>query len=159
MKWTIHELMKKAKSDNSVEFSLDLNEFISEELEDLETISDTHVTGFYLYDEDEEIFDFELHVETTLTMLCALTLKEVTVPLDFQTHLGFSLEYIDDDIHVIEGITIDIDQYIFSEILVEKPMKVYSPGALEEYHEDNFEPDEEELLKISPFAKNNKEED
>ncbi len=152
MKWTIHELMKRAKSDNSLDFTLDLKEFITEELEDLVDISETKITGDYMYDDVEEIFDFYLHINTQLIMLCALTLREVPVDLNFNTHLSFSKEYVDDDTHVIEGITIDINEYIFSEILVEKPMKIYSKDALKEYHEDIHKLDEEELMANSPFA-------
>ncbi|MBN2540204.1 MAG: hypothetical protein JXB08_01630 [Bacilli bacterium] len=159
MKWTIQELIKKAKSDNTIETTLQLSRFLTEELEDLVGIGDTLVTGDYTYDDIEEVFDFQLHIETTLTMLCALTLKEVPVKLNFTSHIGFSLVYIDDDTHVIDGITIDLDQYIFSEILVEKPMKVYSPQAMEEYREDIYEMDEEERMATSPFAKYIKEEE
>ncbi len=153
MKWTIHELIKNAKSNNNLEFTLDLNRFITEDQEDLVSISETKVSGFYVYDELNEIFDFELRIETILTMLCALTLEEVKVSLDFASQMSFSSDYIDDDIHVIDSFTLDIDQYIFSEILIEKPMKVYSKNALEDYQEEIYEMNEKELLENSPFAK------
>ena len=153
LKWTIHELVKKAKTDNSLDFTLDLNRFLTEDLEDLVELSETKVNGYYEYDETNEIFDFHLDIETTLTMLCALTLREVFVPLDFTSKISFASEFVDDDTHLIDGITLDIDQYVFSEILIEKPMKVYSPHALEEYKEDIQTMDEEEKLADSPFAK------
>ena len=153
LKWTIHELIKKAKTNKNLEFSLDLGQFITEKQEDLVDISLTTVSGFYEYFENEKLFVFDLNIMTSVTMLCSLTLKEVNIDLDFETQLNFSVEYIDDDTHVLEGITIDIDQYIFSEILIEKPMKVYSPNALDEYEEDVFEASEEELISSSPFAK------
>jgi len=153
LKWTIHELIKNAKSNNNLEFTLDLNRFITEDQEDLVSISETKVSGFYVYDELNEIFDFELRIETILTMLCALTLEEVKVSLDFASQMSFSSDYIDDDIHVIDSFTLDIDQYIFSEILIEKPMKVYSKNALEDYQEEIYEMNEKELLENSPFAK------
>jgi uncharacterized metal-binding protein YceD (DUF177 family) len=153
LKWTIHELIKNSKTDPDLRFSLELNGFITEEIEDLDHISITEVDGFYEYDKDEQLFVFDLNIKTQLTMLCALTLKEVLVDLDFNTRLNFSTSPADDDTHLIEGITIDIDQYIFSEILIEKPMKIYAPGALKNYHEDIHEMDEEELISSSPFAK------
>jgi len=153
LKWTIHELVKKAKTENSLDFTLDLNRFITEDQEDLVSISKTQITGQYWYDEPNEIFDFQLNIKTTLTMLCALTLREVKVNLDFTSQLSFSSDFVDDDTHVIDGITIDIDQYIYSEILIEKPMKVYSPHAREEYKEDIEILDEEEKIAASPFAK------
>lgn len=153
MKWTIHELIKKAKTDTEFALNLDLTRFITEKDEDLVEISATRVNGEYEYFEDEDLFVFNLHIQTTLTMLCSLTLKEVKVPLSFDSQLGFSMAYIDDDTHIIEGISIDLAPYVFSEILVEKPMKVYAPGALENYHEEIHEMDEEELISTSPFAK------
>ena len=153
MKWTIHELIKKAKNQNALEFSLDLNKYITEKQEDLVKINETKIKGYYDYFEDDELIVFVLNIKTELIMLCSLTLQEVKVDLNFDTEINFSTEYIDDDTHVIDGITIDLDQYIFSEILVEKPMKVYAEGALKEYKEDIFEASEEELISNSPFAK------
>lgn len=153
MKWTIHELIKNSKTNTDLEFSLDLNHFITEDIEDLVRMPNTKVTGFYDYYEEDELFVFDLSVKTELIMLCALTLEEVKVDINFHTQLNYSTDPLDDDTHKIEGITIEIDQYIFSEILVEKPMKVYAKGALENYHEDIYEIPDEEIVSSSPFAK------
>ena len=153
MKWTIHELIKRSKTNTDLEFTLDLNGYITEEIEDLEKISITEVEGFYDVIKEENLFIFDLNIKTQLTMLCSLSLKEVTVDLDFNAVINFSTTPVDDDTHKIEGITVDIDQYIFSEILIEKPMKAYDPEALANYKEDIHEMDEEELTSSSPFAK------
>ncbi len=153
MKWTIHELIKRVKQENNLDFSLDLNQYITEKQEDLVDMSIADISGYYDYFEDENLFVFDLNIKVDLTMLCSLTLNEVNVSLDFNTEINFSTGYIDDDTHIIEGITIDIDQFIFSEILIEKPMKVYAKNALNEYHEENYELSEEELETTSPFAK------
>ncbi|MBI9010020.1 MAG: hypothetical protein JEZ05_08310 [Tenericutes bacterium] len=153
MKWTIHELIKRSKTDTDLDFTLDLNGYITEEIDDLEKISITEIEGFYDFIKEENLFIFDLNIKTKLTMLCSLSLKEVIVDLDFNTHLNFSTTPVDDDTHLIEGITIDIDQYIFSEILIEKPMKAYDPEALANYKEDIHLMDEEELTSSSPFAK------
>ncbi len=153
MKWTIHELIKRVKADSDLDFKLELQGYITEKEEDLVRISTTEVSGYFDYYKDEGLFVFDLDIQTTLTMLCSLTLKEVLVELDFSSQLNFSTEYIDDDTHLLEGITVDLDQYIFSEILIEKPMKVYDPNALKEYKEEIFKASEEELITSSPFAK------
>ncbi len=153
MKWTIQELIKNSKSNTGLNFKLKLDNYITEEIEDLVKISDTLIVGNFEYIEDEELFIFYLNIKTKLTMLCALTLKEVEVDLDFNSELNFSTDPMDDDTHKIEGITIELDQYIFSEILIEKPMKVYAPGALKNYKEDIYEMDEEEKVSSNPFAK------
>ena len=153
MKWTIHELIKKVKNQNDLFFLLDLNRFITKKEEDLVKIGETEVSGYYNYYKDDNLIVFDLNIKTIITMLCSLTLNEVNVNLDFNAVFNFSTEYIDDATLLIEGITIDIDQYIFSEILIEKPMKVYAPEALDTYKEDIFVATEEELITNSPFAK------
>ncbi len=153
MKWTIHELIKMARSENTFDFTLDLNRFITEEFEDFVRLSPTEVKGNYEVLDEKRLFVFNLNIKTEITMLCSLTLKEVPVNLDFATELRFSTEYIDDDTHVLDGITIDLEPYVFSEILIEKPMKVISEDAYEEYKEDNFKLPEEEILENNPFAK------
>ena len=153
LKWTIHELIKKAKNDNYINEIIDLKAFLNPEIDDLVDISKTSVEGSYHYYPDEEIFEFDLNIKTQLTMLCSISLDLVNIDLDFDTQLNFSVDYIDDNTHVIEGITLDLKPYIFSEILVEKPMRVISKGAYENFHEEVIEISEEELEETNPFAK------
>ncbi len=153
LKWTIHELIKKARNENTFNITLDLSKYITDDFEDLVAISETQVTGEFEVLAENVLFVFNMNIKTVLTMLCSLTLKEVPVKLDFDTELRFSTEYIDDDTHELEGITIDLEPYVFSEILVEKPMKVISEEARKEYVEENFEIPEEEIIENSPFAK------
>lgn len=153
LKWTIHELKKKVYSDNDIDQDLNLESFISEDFNDLIDISNTHVSGYFEYIKEDDIFGFYLNIKTTLTMLCSITLKEVDVELDFNSDLYFSQTSDEDDVHRIDGITIDLVPYIFSEIITEKPMKVIAPGAYDEYEEEIEELDEEEIVSNSPFAK------
>ncbi|QWC00446.1 DUF177 domain-containing protein [Mycoplasmatota bacterium] len=153
MKWTIHELMKKVHSDNEVYETFDLRPYLSEDFNDLADILPTSVSGYFDYIKDEEVFAFYLHIKTTLKMLCSISLEEVIVPLDFHSELYFSETKEDDDIHLIDGITIDLKPYIFSEIITEKPMRVVSENAYENYEEEIEELNEEEIVEDSPFAK------
>jgi uncharacterized protein len=153
LKWTIHELIKKATNDNYIDAKLDLRKYLREDFIDLVDIFDTSVTGDFTYHEVDEVFTFNLNIKTTLIMLCSITLEEIPVNLDFTSQLNFSVEFIDDDTHVIEGITLDIEPYIFSEIIIEKPMKIISSGAYEKYHEEIEELTEEEIIESSPFAR------
>jgi len=153
LKWTIHELKKKVYSDNEIDQVIDLKSFLSEDFNDLTDISPTAVKGYFQYIIDEDVYAFYLNVKTSLTMLCSITLKEVIVDMDFNIELYFSETNDEDDIHLIEGITIDLSPYIFSEIIVEKPMRVISPNANDQYLEEKVTLDEEEVLENSPFAK------
>ena len=153
MKWTIHELIKYADNDIDLNRKINLKEFLSEDFNDVVDILDTSVSGNFEYIRVEDTFAFYLNIKTTLIMLCSITLKKVNVDLDFNTDLYFSRDYIDDDTHVIDGITIDLKPYIFSEIITEKPMRVVSQHAYENYEEDIEKLDEEEIVENSPFAK------
>jgi len=153
LKWTIHELIKKANNENFIQAKLDLRPYLSKEFEDLIDILETDVSGDYESFQAEEMFSFNLDIKTTLIMLCSITLKEIEVPLNFHSQINFSLSFIDDDTHVIEGITIDLKPYIFSEILVEKPMRVISEDAYNDYHDEITKLTEEEKEVNNPFAK------
>lgn len=153
VKWTIHELKKKVYSDNEIDASVDLSSFVTEDFNDIKKISSTQVTGYFFYEEEEDIYTFSLDIQTTLTMLCSITLKEVDVALDFHSDIMFSETTEDDDIHKIDGITIDLLPYVFSEIVTEKPMKVVSEDAYENSDEEQETLTEEEIVENSPFAK------
>lgn len=153
LKWTIHELVKKAKNDNLIEGTLDLRKFLSSDVIDLLDISSTKVAGKYYYNEIENIFSFHLNIDTELKMLCSLSLETVSVNLNFYSQINFSVNYIDDDTHVINGITIDLAPYIFAEILIEKPMRVIASNAKIDVKQDLIELTDEEKEAANPFAK------
>lgn len=142
MKWTIQELIKNQNTDFSFEDTIDFSTYI--ENTDILSISPVEVDGeFEVYDNEE--FIFYLHISCTLTLACALTLEEVEYPLDFNVEEVFSMYDSEESIKV-EGITIDLLPIIWSNIILEKPMRVLSENAYEKYDPDNqeFEVDEKE---------------
>ncbi|HKL47380.1 MAG TPA: YceD family protein [Candidatus Izemoplasmatales bacterium] len=153
MKWTIHELKKKVYSENDIDQVVDLKNFITEDFNDLVDISPSKISGYFDYIKEDDVFAFYLSIQTTLTMLCSITLKEVKIDLDFNVELYFSETADADDIHVLDGITVDLNPYIFSEIITEKPMRVISEHAYDQYHEEKKSLNEEEIVSNSPFAK------
>jgi uncharacterized protein len=153
LKWTIHELIKKANYDNLIDEKIDLRNYLREEDEDLVDLLETSVNGDYFYFPSDNLFEFNLHIKTTLIMLCSISLEEVPIDLEFDSQIKFSVNYIDDDTHVIDGITIDLKPYIFSEILVEKPMKVIKKGVYETFKEEVTKLTEDEKQINNPFAK------
>ncbi|QMS85594.1 YceD family protein [Candidatus Xianfuyuplasma coldseepsis] len=149
MKWTIHELMKHAKTDNQINTVVDLSQFIDGT--DIISISDVKVQGEYeVFDQEE--FVFYLEIECELILPCAITLKEVHYPMHIETEEVFTT-FKDDDSHYIEGITIDLLPIIWSNILLEMPMRVISEGAYDEvtYENDEFE---EEVTNVFADLKN-----
>jgi len=153
LKWTIHELKKKVYSENDIDQVVDLKNFITEDFNDLVDISPSKISGYFDYIKEDDVFAFYLSIQTTLTMLCSITLKEVKIDLDFNVELYFSETADADDIHVLDGITVDLNPYIFSEIITEKPMRVISEHAYDQYHEEKKSLNEEEIVSNSPFAK------
>jgi len=139
MKWTIHELVKLAHVNNEIDEIVDLSSYI--EGTDIAAISPVRVVGdFEVYDNNE--FVFYLDIECTLTLECAITLKEVLYPMDLSVEESFTT-FPNDDSTIIEGITIDLLPIIWSNILLEKPMRVISEGAYDEVDFGNTEIDEE----------------
>ena len=109
-----------------------MSDFIKEGDEIL-AIDDVEVAGKF-YIEADTYFHFDLTIDTVLTMACAITLDPVRVPIHVEVTETFS-ENKDDDCHLVEGITVDLSSIIWSNIYLEKPMRVVSKGA-------SFESDE-----------------
>jgi len=149
VKWTIQELRKLSRHLHHIEGVIDVHSFLTPD-DDILDISDVRVQGEFHLLEQDNIYVFDLDVETTLMMPCAVSLKEVEVPLHFQTSLEFAETFVDDNTHIIEGITIDLDPVVYSEILIEKPMRVVHQDAYLDYHEEieTLEDDENN----NPFA-------
>jgi uncharacterized protein len=140
MKWTIHELMKLENSNNQFEETIDLSEYI--ESTDIIRISDVHVKGdFETFDAEE--FIFYLSIDCTLILPCAITLKEVEYPLSIDVEEVFTT-YKNDESNIIEGITIDLLPIIWSNIILEKPMRILSENAYDEVDFENVEFEEDE---------------
>lgn len=138
MKWTIHELIKNQNQDNTFEATLDFSNHINNS--DILEISEVFVSGDYeIYDQIEYVFYIDIRV--TLTMACAITLDPVKVELDFTAEEVFT-EDPNDDFNTIDGITIDLLPIIWSNIILEKPMRVVSEHALEFIDDEEIEMDD-----------------
>lgn len=138
MKWTIHELVKQEVIDNTYQDVIDFSGNVAGS--DIIRISPVEISGdFEIYDNKEFVFYSDIKCE--VVMACALTLKEVIVPLEFSVEDTFST-FEDENNYVIDGITIDLLPIIWSNILLEKPMRVTSPNAYDEFTYENTVLDE-----------------
>ena len=136
MKWTIHELGKLVNIDNQISQTIDFSNYIKNS--DIVKISPVLVSGeFEIYDNEE--FVFYLDIKCELTLQCAITLDDVIYPLDISTEEVFTT-FRDDNTNLIEGITIDLLPIVWSNIILEKPMRVVSENAY-----DNFDPENTEF--------------
>ncbi len=154
MKWTIQELRKLRNTGNRFAYTADFTRFLSEDQADILAVSPVVITGSFAVLKDPDEFVFEVTVKCILTMACAVTLAAVEVFLDFSVELEFAEVPADDNVHQIEGITIDLDPYLWGEILIEKPMRVVAPGAEEGFTEQpvTFDADDRPEA-ANPFAK------
>lgn len=140
MKWTTHQLVRFINESMDFKETVDYSE-IAKTADDIIRISPTTVNGNMRLRGDK--FVFELEIDTVLTMECAITLKEVEVPLHIEVEEIYSDSEEDNQ---IEGITIDLDDVIWLNVLAAKPMRVVSEGAKIPESEVYHEPEETETI-------------
>lgn len=125
MKWSSEQLLKMAHEGFTFTDTIDYSSLLTGK-DDLLEISPTHVKGTFTYDDPDFIFD--LTISLTLTMACSKTLKPVEVPLFIEVREVFS-HFVGEDSRLIEQNTVDLYPIIWSNIYLEKPLKVVHPDA------------------------------
>ena len=145
MKWAIPQLRKLAKPF-SFEYDFDLfNELQVKNY--IKAVNKCHVNGVcYEVSYDEYLFNLSIDIE--LVMVCSVSLLDVIVPLEIDTQIRYSYS-IDDssDDYLITKDTINLDEALLSEIVLNLPLKVVKEGYENEFME------EEEIEEINPTLK------
>jgi len=147
MKFTVDELKKKFHQDPTFETTVDVSDFLPED-EDILSVSSAAIKG-EIDIENEEYYHFDLEIKATLTVACARTLKPVELELDFTVVETFSREE-KDEYRQIEGITIDLLPVIWSNIYLEKPMRVIHPDHVDDDRFPSSEEWEKKKKRIRP---------
>jgi uncharacterized metal-binding protein YceD (DUF177 family) len=141
MKWAIPQLRKLAKPF-TFEYDYDLlNELVVKD--DIKDVKKCHVSGVcYEVSYDEYLFD--LNIDLELVMVCSVSLLDVFVPLTFDTKVRYSYS-IDDssDDYLITKDTINLDEAVLSEIVLNIPLKVVKEGYENEFMEEEETLEEE----------------
>ncbi len=137
MKWTLAQLKKMYHQDPTFERTVDVSAYMADD-PDLITVSDAFVEG-EIDIEDDTFYHFDLHIKATLTVACARSLEPVPLNLDFFVTETFSEEEKDPNRRP-DGLTIDLLPIIWSNIYLEKPMRVIHPDWVDD---DSFESSEE----------------
>ena len=142
MKWAIAQLRKLAKPF-SFEYDFDLMDALVN-TNDILGVEKCHIKGV-CYEVSYDQYMFNLEVECELKMMCSVSLEEVLVPVEFDTEVRFSYD-IDDssDDYPITKDTINLDDAVLSEIVLNIPLKVVKEGFEDQYSEY------EEEEKINP---------
>ena len=136
MKWAIPQLRKLAKP---FKFEYDFDLFNELQVkDDIKEVKKCHVSGIcYEVSYDEYLFD--LNVDLELVMVCSVSLLDVLVPIQFDTQIRFS-NSIDDssDDYLITKDTINLDEALLSEIVLNLPLKVVKDGYENEFMEEEI---------------------
>ena len=141
MKWAIPQLRKLAKPF-SFEYDYDLmSELVS--TNDILEVKKCHIAG-KCFEASYDEYLFDLNIDAELIMECSVSLLPVLVPLNFNTQVRFSYS-IDDssDDYLITKDTINLDDAVLSEIVLNIPLKVVKEGYENEFMEE--EPEEEKI--------------
>lgn len=137
MKWAIPQLRKLVKPF-SFEYDFDLmNELVN--ANDVLDVTKCHIKGT-CYEVAYDEYLFNLDIDAELKMVCSVSLLDVLVPLQFETQVRFSYSIDDssDDYPIVKD-TINLDDAVLSEIVLNIPFKVVKEGYEDEFSEEDDE--------------------
>lgn len=138
MKWSLLELEKYRQEPLPLADTLDLKATLIERDPQIIDVSPIQVSG--LISLDQETITTYVKVKGTLTLPSTRSLKPVVLPLDFD----FTEFYVpadqrkraeldqEDTVIVLENATLDLDQAIVDNILLNIPMQVLTPHERED---------------------------
>ena len=128
MKWSLQQLYKYNGKPFDFEIDYDFKDYIKN-IDDVLDIKEIHVegTGQNLYDDR---FRFDLHITGCLILQCARTLDEVEFPIDLEVAEVYDKVSVgDEDIRIIEKNTIDLEDAVWEDVILEKPIRVVLPSS------------------------------
>lgn len=135
MKWALAQLYRYNKKPFSFSVEYDFHDRIAE-ISDILDISIVKVDGVGQNVVDDRYL-FKLHIECVMTLECARTLEPVIFPISLDVEEVF--DTVDDgEVNFIEKNTIDIDNVIWENIYLEKPMRIFKEGTTQ-YKDDVHE--------------------
>ncbi len=135
MKWSLQQLYRFGK--NSFKFSgeYDFSEKIKD-IDDILDISNVKVEGIGQNINDDR-YMFNLHITCDLVLECARTLDPVDFPIDLEVIEIY--DTVDDgEVNYVEKNTIDLEDAVWENIYLEKPMRVFKEGSTQ-YTDDVHE--------------------
>lgn len=134
MKWAIPQLRKLAKPFN-FEYDFDLMSELTN-TNDVIDVKKCKVSGC-CYETNYDEYLFDLNIDSLLVMVCSVSLEDVLVPLNFNTQVRFSYSTDDSsDDYLITKNTINLDEAVLSEIVLNIPYKVVKEGFENEFMEE-----------------------
>ena len=130
-------VFKEIIGTKQINESLDLN-YLIKESHDIIRFDDVTING--QIDNFGDLVDIRLNVNTNIVLPCGRTFKEVFRELNFDIDATFSNE--EDAEFKLES-TLDLNQFVYSYILIEKPYVVFHESSNDEEFQD-------EAKKVNP---------
>lgn len=135
MKWSLQQLYRYGKNTFNFSEDYDFSERIKD-IDDILNISVVHVTGTGQNINDDR-YMFNLNIKCELILECARTLEPVNFPIDLDVVEIY--DTIDDGkVNYVEKNTIDLEDAIWENIYLEKPMRIFKEGTTQ-YVDDAHE--------------------
>jgi uncharacterized metal-binding protein YceD (DUF177 family) len=131
MKYAISQIRKFIKPYH-FEYDIEQDKLVSIR-QDVIRFDKCHITGT-LEEPRQEHYVVTLCINADLIMQCAVSLEEVPYHLEFSEKVIFGYE--EDDDYLIQGETLDIDEAVRTETILNLPYRVVKEG-----YEDLFEKD------------------
>ena len=126
MKWSLQQLYRNGKNPFKFEEEYDFSKRV-ENIDDILEISKVKVYGVGQNVNDDR-YMFNLHIECLLVLECARTLDPVDYPISLDVVEIY--DTVDDgEVNYIEKNTIDLEDAVWENIYLEKPMRVFKEGT------------------------------
>ncbi|WP_059104714.1 YceD family protein [Shouchella shacheensis] len=130
MKWTMQQLLPARQEPMNFDQVASVKQ-LAKEHQDVRAVSDVHIKG--QIEAKRNVFSFTFAMSGTLTLPCARTLADVSLPFDTDVRVHFVLrgeqppENLEpEDVYEYEGDVIDLLPVIEERILLEIPIQVFA---------------------------------
>lgn len=139
MKFSVQQLQKINPSPLKVSEQIDYRDFldglVSSDILDIALVD----VAISIYKLDMDTFKFDYVIHADLGLACALTLERVPYTMNLEVSETYSTSPDEDEeIYPIEGNTIDTKEIVWSQILMNIPMRVVREDAYEILKERNI---------------------
>ena len=128
MKWSLQQLKKINSFPHAFSTTFDLSALV-EVKEDVYGVNPVNVFG-NITRIDDETYQFDFNIDCVLSMACSLTLD----PVDYHMNEDFSEVYStkdNEDWYKIEKNTIDLFEMVWSNVIMNLPIRVVREDAYE----------------------------
>ena len=135
LKWSLQQLYRFGKTPFKFSGECDFSERIKD-IDDILDISIVKVEGVGQNINDDR-YMFTIHITCNLVLECARTLDPVDFPIDLEVVEEY--DTIDDgEVNYVEKNTVNLEDAIWENIYLEKPMRVFKKGSTQ-YTDDVHE--------------------